>query len=57
MPRFVTKITKDKQKDKSDDICICILSAGAGPRIKSYEPRSLIKIGNKFLIDLIPYFY
>lgn len=51
MPRFVTKITKDKQKDKSDDICICILAAGAGPRIKSYEPRSLIKIGNKFLID------
>lgn len=52
MPRFVTKITKDKANQKiADDICVSILSAGAGPRIRSYEPRSLLKMGSKHLIE------
>lgn len=52
MPRFVTNITKDKALRKNaDDICVSILSAGAGPRIRSYEPRSLLKIGTKNLIE------
>ncbi len=33
------------------EIAIAILSAGSGSRIKSYEPRSLLKIGNQALID------
>lgn len=37
--RFIQKIKKDK-----DPITLAVLSAGAGSRIKSHEPRSLIKI-------------
>ena len=51
MPRFVTKITKDTKKYIEQDIAIAILSAGAGARIKSYEPRSLLRIGDKSLIE------
>jgi len=51
MPRFVTKITKDTQRYVEQDIAIAILSAGAGSRIKSYEPRSLLRIGDKSLIE------
>ena len=53
MPRFTTSITKtDERKTRSDrQITVAILSAGVGSRIKSYEPRSLLKIGNKFLIE------
>lgn len=47
MSRFTRKI---KQKP-SDPVEVIILGAGVGARIKSYEPRSLIKIRNKTLID------
>jgi CTP:phosphocholine cytidylyltransferase-like protein len=33
------------------DTVIAILGAGVGSRIKSHEPRSLIKIGNKTLLE------
>tara|TARA_R110000824_G_scaffold808_5_gene4972 strand:+ start:4930 stop:5637 length:708 start_codon:yes stop_codon:yes gene_type:complete len=49
--RFVTKITKDTRRYIEQDIAIAILSAGAGSRIKSYEPRSLLRIGDKSLIE------
>jgi len=51
MARFVTKITKDTQTYVEQDIAVAILSAGAGSRIKSYEPRSLLRIGDKSLIE------
>lgn len=54
MSRFVTNITKSKknQKDLQDvDVSVAILCAGVGNRIKSYEPRSTIKIGNKMLLE------
>ena len=51
MSRFITDITKKKNKLKKDDIAISILSAGIGSRIKSYEPRSLLKIGSKTLLE------
>lgn len=53
MPRFTTKITSSKKKSLNnlEDTTIAILSAGVGSRIKSYEPRSLIKIGNKTLLE------
>jgi len=54
MSRFVTNITKSKknQKDLQDiDLGVAILCAGVGARIKSYEPRSTIKIGNKMLLE------
>jgi|LakMenEpi03Aug12_release.lakeMendotaPanAssembly.Ray.scaffolds.fasta_scaffold01364_28 choline kinase len=47
MSRFTRKI---KQKP-SEPVEVIILGAGVGARIKSYEPRSLIKIRNKALID------
>jgi|TARA_R110000796_G_scaffold59040_4_gene136082 NDP-sugar pyrophosphorylase family protein len=51
--RFTTKITNGKHKSYNNmsDTTIAILSAGSGSRIKSHEPRSLIKIGNKTLIE------
>lgn len=48
MSRSVTSIKKNIY---SDDISVIILSAGAGSRIRSNEPRSLIKIKNQFLIE------
>ena len=33
------------------DTAVAILGAGVGSRIKSHEPRSFIKIGDKTLID------
>lgn len=53
MGRFTTKITSQQKKSHNNiaDTTIAILSAGIGPRIKSYEPRSLIKIGNKTLLE------
>jgi choline kinase len=51
MTRFVTSITKKKDSFAQEDIAIAILSAGTGNRIRSYEPRSLLKIGNKCLIE------
>jgi choline kinase len=53
MQRFTTSITKTKKTKSQNDrqITVAILSAGVGSRIKSYEPRSLLKIGNKLLIE------
>lgn len=47
MSRFTQKI----KKEPNGSVCVAILSAGVGKRIKSYEPRSLIKIGNRTLIE------
>ena len=51
--RFTTKITNGKHKSHNNmsDTTIAVLGAGVGSRIKSHEPRSLIKIGNKTLIE------
>jgi len=51
VPRFVTSITNKKQTTPQSGICVAILSAGNGSRIKSYEPRSLLKIKGTSLID------
>lgn len=57
MNRFTKAITTIKKtitpndKTTKEDISIIILSAGIGSRIKSNEPRSLIKIGNNSLIE------
>lgn len=54
MSRFVTNITKNKKtkiKPHNIDIAVAILSAGVGSRIKSYEPRSMLRIGDKTLIE------
>ena len=54
MSRFVTNITngkKTKSKPQNIDIAVAILSAGIGSRIKSYEPRSMLRIGDKTLIE------
>ena len=49
MSRFVTKIQKSKIADSSASVAI--LAAGCGSKIKSYEPRSLLKINSKSLIE------
>lgn len=46
MDRFTQEIKKH-----SVHMSVAILSAGSGQRIKSYEPRSLLKLGDKTLID------
>jgi choline kinase len=55
MNRFTTDIkqntNKNKQK-KNIEIAIAVLSAGVGQRIKSHEPRSMIKINDTSLIDI-----
>lgn len=53
MGRFTTKITSSQKKSYNNlaDTTVAILSAGVGSRIKSYEPRSLIKIGSKTLLE------
>tara|TARA_R100000008_G_scaffold47035_1_gene27793 strand:+ start:403 stop:1107 length:705 start_codon:yes stop_codon:yes gene_type:complete len=51
VPRFVTSITNKKEATPKNGICVAILSAGNGSRIKSYEPRSLLKIKGRYLID------
>tara|TARA_R100000005_G_scaffold45400_1_gene21610 strand:- start:890 stop:1597 length:708 start_codon:yes stop_codon:yes gene_type:complete len=51
MTRFVTNIKKKHiSNNEKDGIAIAILAAGSGSKIKSYEPRSLLKIKNKNLI-------
>tara|TARA_A100001201_G_scaffold89741_1_gene78645 strand:+ start:121 stop:831 length:711 start_codon:yes stop_codon:yes gene_type:complete len=51
MTRFVTNIKKQSvQNDGEEGISVAILAAGTGSKIKSYEPRSLLKIQNKNLI-------
>ena len=40
---YTTNIKGKNEKTlKPKDICVTILSAGIGARIKSYEPRSLL---------------
>ena len=52
MARFTKSITtKINTNNNIKDIAVAILAAGVGDRIKSYEPRSMIKIGNKTLIE------
>tara|TARA_Y100000593_G_C4322032_1_gene344323 strand:+ start:8000 stop:8707 length:708 start_codon:yes stop_codon:yes gene_type:complete len=46
MNRFIQKIKKD-----SITTTVGILSAGVGNRIKSNEPRSLLKVGSKTLLE------
>ena len=46
MTKFLQKIKRDKISTS-----VAILSAGVGNRIKSYEPRSLLKVGNKTLLE------
>ena len=48
MSRSVTSIKNEKKKK---DISVIILSAGLGHRMRSIEPRCLIKIGQKYLIE------
>jgi choline kinase len=49
MSRFVTKIQKSKVAGRG--VSFAILAAGCGSKIKSYEPRSLLKIHSKPLIE------
>lgn len=49
MKRHTVNIKKVKI-NKKDSIAVAILAAGSGKKIKSYEPRSLIKINNDFLL-------
>ena len=51
MSRFVRSITQVQTCNNQQDIAVAILSAGIGARIKSYEPRSMIRIGGKPLIE------
>ena len=51
MSRFITTITQRKENTPKDGISVAILSAGNGSRIKSYEPRSLLKIKGTFLLE------
>ena len=52
MARFTREITTSvKTNNNKNDMAVIILSAGIGSRIKSNEPRSLIKIGGKCLIE------
>jgi choline kinase len=49
MPRFITNIKKKNLEN--DQITVAFLSAGYGSKIKSYEPRSLLKIKGSTLIE------
>ena len=51
MSRFITTITQRKENTPKDGISVALLSAGNGSRIKSYEPRSLLKIKGSYLLD------
>jgi len=51
MSRFTTTITEKKKNTPPKGIAVAILSAGIGNRIKSYEPRSLLKLRGSYLID------
>lgn len=53
MSRFTVKITKASTKGRRNkpNFSIAILTAGVGSRIKSYEPRSMLRIGDKTLIE------
>lgn len=47
--RYITNIRKKRAKGKP--ISVAILAAGTGSKIKSYEPRSLIKIQGQCLVE------
>ena len=52
MKRYTVDIKKPKeQPSKQSRISVAILAAGLGKKIKSYEPRSLIKIDKKCLLQ------
>jgi choline kinase len=51
LPRFTTTITQKKENTPKDGISVALLSAGNGSRIKSYEPRSLLKIKGSYLLE------
>jgi choline kinase len=44
-------VTTIKKKTLENDISVVILSAGIGARIKSAEPRSLLKLGKRTLLE------
>lgn len=48
MNRYTRRIKRDKSLDNVDTI---ILTAGVGARVKSYEPRGLLKFKNTTLIE------
>jgi len=47
----LTNIKKVKNQKEENDISVALLCAGIGSKIKSYEPRSLLKINSKTLIE------
>jgi choline kinase len=51
MSRFQTNIKKVDASTSSIDLSIAILAAGNGNKIKSYEPRSLLKINGVTILD------
>lgn len=51
MSRNTAKILLPKDSKKLEDVSVAILNAGMGARIKSCEPRSLIKIKDRTVID------
>lgn len=51
MSTYSKSVTTIRKHKDSENVGFAILSAGVGARIKTYEPRSLIKIREKFLID------
>jgi choline kinase len=51
MNRNTAKILPAKGSNKLEGVSVAILNAGVGARIKSCEPRSLIKIKNRHIID------
>ena len=50
MNRNTAKIVSSKDSKKLEDVSVAILNAGVGARIKSCEPRSLIKVKNRQII-------
>lgn len=51
MSAYSKSVTTIRKHRDSENVGFAILSAGVGARIKTYEPRSLLKIKNKTLID------
>ena len=51
MALYNKSVTTIKKKKEADKMGFAILSAGLGARIKTYEPRSLLKINGKTLIE------
>jgi len=51
MSSYSKSVTTIRKHKDSENVGFAILSAGIGARIKTYEPRSLLKIKGKTLID------